>query len=163
MTVNLTLAKQHLRLDTTDEDTLVTAYLAAAKAWVENYTEQRLTRGQVTQTESDFGGYIDLTYGPDPEDVSVAYTDTDGNQQTVSPIIVSLRRIYPLNAWPSTANGTEIIVTYTAGFEETPGDLDAAVLLLIGDFYANREAGTATPAVSAAVEALCRPYRAVRV
>lgn len=163
MAVDLTLAKQHLRLDTADEDTLVTAYLAAAKAWVENYTEQRLTRGEVTQAETCFGSYIDLNYGPAPADVSVSYTDTDGDPQTVSPIIVSLRRIYPLNAWPSTRNGTEIIVTYTAGFDQTPGDLDAAVLLLTGDFYANREAGTATPAVSAAVEALCRPYRAVRV
>jgi uncharacterized phage protein (predicted DNA packaging) len=48
-----------------------------------------------------------------------------------------------------------------ADFEETPGDLDAAVLLLVADMYANREASSAAPATAAAVQALCFPYRSV--
>lgn len=163
MAVDLDLAKLHLRLDTADEDSLVSVYLTAAQAWVENYTEKALTRGAVTQAEARFGSYITLNRGPAPTDVSIAYTDTDGEEQTISDASIVGPRVYYLGGWPSHENGTEIIVSYTAGFSETPGDLDAAVLLLVGDFYANREAGTATPAVTMAVEALCRPYRSVRV
>ncbi|MBB4858265.1 putative phage protein (predicted DNA packaging) [Novosphingobium chloroacetimidivorans] len=42
-------------------------------------------------------------------------------------------------------------------------DLDAAVLLLVADFYVNREAGAATAATNSAVGALCFPHRSVLV
>lgn len=50
-----------------------------------------------------------------------------------------------------------------ADIEGGAADLDAAVLLLVADFYKNREAGAATAATSAAVEALCFPHRSVLV
>ncbi|WP_260928211.1 head-tail connector protein [Novosphingobium sp. 9] len=92
MAIDLSTAKQHLRVDASEEDALIGVYLLAAQGWVESYTDKTL-----------------------------------------------------------------------ADFDPVPGVLDAAVLLLVGDFYANREAGAATPAITAAVEALCDPYRAVQV
>jgi uncharacterized phiE125 gp8 family phage protein len=166
MTVSLPLAKQHLRVDHDDENALITAYLAAAVAWVENYTGKKLTRGAVTQEESAFGCYITLFRGPAPASVTVAYTDSDGAGQTIADGLVVKNRLYPNETWPSIATNTPITVTYTAGYTLTPSDLDNAVLLLVGHWYANREAvnvGNIVAELPFAVEALCRPYRDVLV
>lgn len=164
MAVSLDLAKQHLRLDTTDEDPLVGVYLAAAKAWVESYTGKALVRREVTTLRPAFACYLGLIWGPNPQAVSVAYIDTQDQPQTIDDARVVGDRLYPPSSgWPTAADDTAITLTYTAGFDETPGELDAAVLLLLGDFYANREAGAAAPATTAAVEALCDPYRGVSV
>lgn len=162
MTVSLDLAKQHLRVDEDDEDSLVEIYLSAAKAWVENYTGKLLERRIVTQPETRFGAFIPLIYGPAPEDIEITYS-VDDVDQTITDARIVRDRLYPLASWPSVPTPAMIVVTYTAGYDETPGDLDAAVLLLTGDMYVNREAGAATPAIAAAVQALCSPYRAVLV
>ena len=47
--------KEHLRVDHTDEDTLIEAYRDAAIAWIEDYCNTRL--GDVTAV-----GYIDFFY-----------------------------------------------------------------------------------------------------
>lgn len=163
MTVTLALAKQHLRLDSADEDTLVSAYLAAAVAQVEGWTGKLLTRRAAQQTETALRGYVMLDFGPAPADVSMAYIDSDGAPQTIDDAMLAGGRLYRPDGWPATAAGSEVVISYTAGFDTTPSDLDAAVLLLVGDHYANRDAGKAAAAVTAAVEALCRPYRAVHV
>src|SRR5271170_1878980 len=38
--VSLTLAKQHLRIDFTDDDTLIPIYITAARQWAERYTRR---------------------------------------------------------------------------------------------------------------------------
>lgn len=163
MAVDLTLAKQHLRADSADDDVLIGAYLAAAKAWVENYTGKKLTRGVVEQREEAFGSYVPLIWGPLPENVSVAYSGADGNEATfIDGRLVRDRLYSPAAGWPSVAANTPIVLTYTAGFDETPADLDAAVLLLMGDLYADREEGPGQ-AIVAALLALCGPYRSVLV
>ena len=164
MAVDLALAKQHLRVTSDSEDALIGAYLNAAKAWVENYTSTKLARVEVTQTVCAFAVYVPLLYGPNPEGVEVSYTDADDQAATFADGRLLDGRLYaPVTGWPSFAEHTPITLTYTAGFETAPGDLDAAVLLLVGEYYQNREAGNAAPAVTMAVEALCRPYRSVWV
>ena len=164
MTVNLTLAKQHLKLETADEDALVAVYLSAATAWVEGYTGKLLTRRYVTQEEPGFATYLALSWGPSPADLSLAYTDSDGAEQTLSDArLVGLRAYAPLAGWPTSDDYAPVVLTYTAGFETAPADLDAAILLLTGEYHRNREAGSAAPSTIAAVEALCRPHRDVLI
>ena len=163
MAVDLALAKQHLRVLHNDEDTLIARYLAAAIAWVENYTGKLMTRREVTQEASAFTPYLSLFYGPNPVSLEIAYTDSDDAAQTVADAKIVQERAYPASSWPSAADDTPVTLTYTAGYETTPADLDSAVLLLVGEFYDNREAGETAPAVTMAVEALCRPYRSLRV
>lgn len=163
MSVDLALAKLQCRVDGPDEEPLLTAYLAAAVTWVENFTGKLLARGEVEQIEDRFGGPLVLMVGPSPEAATIEYVDTDGVVQSIADASLVGSRLFYLSGWPSTAPATEIVVRYTAGFAETPADLDAAVLLLVGEYYANREAGVCSPASTAAVEALCRPYRSVRV
>ena len=169
MAVDLTLAKQHLRVDHDDENSLITAYLNAAIDWVEGQTGKLLTRREVTQTEPGFLSYFRLHYGPAPATVSVEYTNSDNLAATVDDAMLSDGRLYPPfgEAWPAAARNTEVVLTYTAGYETTPDALNAAVLLLVGHWYKNREAvtlNTTNPAeLPLAVEALCKDYRPVMV
>lgn len=164
MAVTLALAKQHLRVDGTDEDTTIAAYLAAAVAWVENYTGKKLVRGEVTQEVAALESPVALSWGPEPVDLSVGYTDADDVARTFDDLTIVLGRAYA--SWPTPKEDTPITLTYTAGFEATPADLDSAVLLMTGHFYANREAvnvGSSVTEMPLAVEALCSPYRSVLV
>lgn len=163
MAVDLALAKQQVRVLHSHEDALIAVYLAAAKAWVENHTGKKLARGTVEQQEEAFGSYVPLVWGPAPQNASAAYVGATGAGTITDARLVGARLYAPTSGWPAIDPNTPIVVSYTAGFTETPADLDAAVLLLVGDFYMNREAGAATPATTAAVHALCSPYRAVLV
>lgn len=166
MAVDLALAKQHIRVLHNDEDSLIEQYLAAAIAWVENYTGKLLKRRETRQTAADFAAYLPLFFGPDPDGLAITYADTNGQPQTITDAKIVDARAYPASSWPSIAAHTPLTLTYTAGYTETPADLDSAVLLLVGHWYRNREAvniGNIVQAVDFAVEALCRPYRALRV
>lgn len=169
MAVDLTLAKQHLRVLHDDENALITAYLDAAKDWVESFTGKLLERREVTQIERGFVSYFRLFHGPDPATVSVAYTDADFASGSVADPLIAGDRVYPPlgEIWPAAATNTPVTVTYTAGYTETPDALDAAVLLLVGHYYKNREAITVSNTnpseLPLAVESLCRPYRAAFV
>lgn len=160
MTVTLALAKSHLRVTSSTEDTLIAQYMAAALAWVEQHTSKKMAVGAVTQTVTQFGDYIPLVWGPFVSLTSIAYTDTDDVAQTVADARVRDGRIYaPVDGWPAVADYTPITVTYQAGYATVPAPLDSAQLLLIGEYFDNRNAGDASPSIAAAVESLCRPYR----
>lgn len=173
MSVNLSLAKSHCRVTSSSEDTIITAYLNAAIAFVENYTRKKLTASTaVSQTFNRFPpdmngastGFL-LSWGPSPAAVVVSYTDTAGGAQTLTTAGGTARlsgnMVYPaLDAeWPEAAENSVVSIAYTVGYATTPADLDAAVLLLVGEYYDNRSAGMASPATTAAVHSLCEPFR----
>lgn len=162
MTVTLALAKQHLEYEDDDRDDLINQYIAAALAWVENYTGKKLSVGAVTQAVDGFGQYITLNRAPFVSLTSIAYTDTEGSPQAVTGARVLNGRIYPPETgWPSVGDYTGVTVTYQAGYSTAPADLISAQLLLVGHWFLNREAATERPAMEndLAVEALCRAYR----
>lgn len=164
--VSLSLAKQHLEYEDTDRDGLIAQYIAAAAAWVENYTGKKLTVGEVVQSENCFGDYIQLHSAPFVSLTSIAYIDADNAPETVTGAKVLNGRIYaPDGGWPSKADYSPVTVTYQAGYVAVPADLVSAELLLIGHFFENREAASEKPAmeIALAVEALCRPHRALLV
>lgn len=165
--VSLSLAKQHLEYEDTDRDGLITQYIEAAAAWVENYTGKKLAVGPVVQSEDCFGNYIQLQTAPFLSLTSIAYIDTNNAPQTVAGARGLNGRIYaPIGGWPSKADYTLVTVTYQAGYTTVPADLVSAELLLIGHWFENREAvnvGNITSELPLAVEALCRPHRNVLV
>lgn len=163
--MELSLAKQHLRVLHDSEDALIQQYVDAAAGWIEQYTGKLLTRREVTQIERGFNGQIRLFNGPDADSLTIAYTDTDDAPQTVSDAVLTDGVVHPAVAWPSTADNTAVTLTYTAGFATVPADLTSAQLLLIGHWFDNREAVSMDGAkeVPTAVESLCRPYRELRI
>jgi uncharacterized phiE125 gp8 family phage protein len=166
MSVDLPLAKAHCRVDHSDDDTLIAHYIAGAKAWVERYTGLVTEETELTQDFLEFGDYLELSRGPLVELLEIAYTDTDGDPQVVEDTRVQGLLIYPpLAGWPSIQTYTNITVTYDAGYggyNPVPPELTSAQLLLIGHWYANREAvvvGDMSNEVQFAVEALAGPFR----
>lgn len=165
MSVDLTLAKAHCRVNSSSEDTLITQYLAAAKAFVEGYTHKRLTAEAAV--EQEFAAFpsdpysFTLLWGPVPATVVVTYSDENGDEQTITTARLVGSKLYPPldTEWPETEANSSIAIAYTAGYSTVPSDLDNAVLLLVGEYFEKRSAREASSAVSAAVESLCEPYR----
>lgn len=146
----LTLAAVRDQVGIVDDnsfDTLLTAYIPAAREMVENYTGHILMQRDFTEYLDRFGRYLEITRRPIVAVTEIAYTDSDGVEQTYADFVASIdrlpARIYPaLNGWWPTlgTNGT-ISVTYTAGYEagSEPAALLHAMRLLIGSWFANRE------------------------
>lgn len=172
-------AKLHLRVDVSDDDMLIDAFVSAATAHAEQYMRRALIsrtyRYWLDGWPSD--GVIWLPMPPLRSVSSITYYDEDDADYTLAtseyyvdavsmPGRVMLRRD---GSWPSVtlrvANG--VAVLFEAGYgtaaSDVPEDVRNAIRLLVGHFYENREAVVSTGAVPKelpfAVRALLDPYR----
>jgi uncharacterized phiE125 gp8 family phage protein len=184
--VTLSEAKTHLRVDSTAEDTLIESLIDAATAYIDG--PKGIGRALVDQQwdlrlDCFPWGRIILPLVPVRTVDEITYTDTAGNTQTLasSRYIASVERepatIEPEynENWPSTRLVADAVkVRFTAGYEadtgssptdygaNIPGDLKAAVLLLIAHLYENRSAVMADSmqTLPMAVEHILARYRA---
>lgn len=170
--VTLAEAKLHLKVDGTDEDTLVQAYIAAATDYVEQITGRSIMPQTWRLTQDAFEDSFPLPKGPVQSVQSVQYYDENDTLQTVpaSTYTVDLESdpqwiVRNTEAdWPVTAQGVNVVrVTYVAG-STVPAAIKQAVLLLVGDYYRNRENTTIgvgitqTPELPHGVKALLANY-----
>jgi uncharacterized phiE125 gp8 family phage protein len=179
--VSRTEAKAHLRVNGTDEDTLIDGLVSGAVSHLDGYAGV-LGRCMVTQTwRQDFDEFSGNTLRLPLLAASIASVKTrasDGTLATVSADDYALKqdalgsyvRFDDEYSYPgdlAQANG--ILVEFTAGYglaASVPAALKAAILLLIGHWYANREAvvtGTIATELPISVEALITPYRRVGI
>jgi uncharacterized phiE125 gp8 family phage protein len=176
--VTLAEAKAHLRLESAEDDTYVSALIQAAR----QHVEEVCWRGVVTQTrEAVLEGFpdceaVELPGGNLGAVSSVVYVDVDGAEQTLATsayeadtVSVPGRLVLAYGAsWPSTRSQWNAVrVRYTVGWEvaDVPMPIRQAVLLLVGQMYEHRVpeiTGTIVSGVSFAVDALLAPYRLVR-
>lgn len=177
----LTLAdvKLHLRVDITDDDTLIMSLLRAARLYVEQICRPR--RALVAQTwlyvADDFpSGPLELRVVPLQSVTSVQYVTDAGVTATVSSADYHVdtyrqpgRIVLKSTAnWPSVtlADVNGFRVTFVAGETVVPDQLKQALLLLIGHWYENREtvqlSGAVPQEIPFAVSALLTPYRGDR-
>jgi uncharacterized phiE125 gp8 family phage protein len=106
---------------------------------------------------------------------SVQYVDTDGVTQTAAASVYQvstedepawIEEAYG-QSWPSTrATSDSVIITYTAGYgaagSSVPAAIRQAMLLMVGQWYENREPvviGTIQSKLSFTVDSLLEPYR----
>lgn len=172
--VTSTVAKLHLRVTTTDEDTIIAAYLSAAIAWVETYTGHILAQREVEDTFGEWGEYLTLYHQPitvgDPTPTLVVeYTDDEGDFiEYEARVIRDFKYPWTIHppygfSFPSLGGPATIKVTYTAGYDagEVPVALNQAILLLIGHWFMNRSGLQEESLQEAplAVKSLCAPYR----
>lgn len=174
--VTLAEARAHLRVTNTDEDTLITSLITAARQWAEEYTR----RAFVTQTlEYRIPKFADRIYLPRPSlqyVVSVKYLDGDEALQTLastywvehtSDVSVGYIQRAPTQTWPSVADRDDAVrIQYVAGYADpgsptagiggVPEAIRRAILLLLGDAFRNRDAPMEA---SKTVEYLLSPYR----
>lgn len=175
--LSLDEAKDHLREDGDDQDNLIESLILASRQWL----EEDLGRSFVTQTWvlklDRFPAGDTAILLPRPPLVSVssiAYVDEDGVTQTWAadnytvdshsePGRVTLA--YGAS-WPTTRDvPNAVTVTYVAGYgasTEVPEPIKAAMRLLIGHLYENREhevTGTVVARLGFSLAALTAPYR----
>ena len=153
--VTLTEVKQHCRIDTDDDDSLLTTYLEAAVSMLDGVNGY-LNKALVTQrwaytVRSPYNGQILLPLLPAIDLVSITYYDTDNVQQTATLSDFGLYTdgyeaiVQPLTniEWFSTYERPDAItITYDAGFgaaADVPPVLKLAIKHLISSWYENRE------------------------
>jgi uncharacterized phiE125 gp8 family phage protein len=153
--VSLAELKLHLRVeqDQAAEDDLITSLGKAAREYAEKHTR----RSFITTTwRKKFGRFCNRMVLDNPPLIAVStitYVDDAGDSQTLSASlyqVVSSEEpgfVCPAYAvtWPTTRNIPEAVtVNYTAGYGATaasvPEGIKAAIKLIVGNLYENREA-----------------------
>lgn len=150
--VTLEEAKLHLRLDTTAEDSLISALIVAAREYVEMYTRRQL----VTATwELSLDAWPLCIRPPKPPlqvVTGITYMDSAETLQTVDPTMYRVDttrepgRILVATgvSWPAVVRVPGAIrVTYEAGYgaaSAVPATFKQAMLLYMADMYEHREA-----------------------
>jgi hypothetical protein len=152
--VSLAEAKAWCRIDTPDEDDLVSALIAAARLQVESETRRALvTQSWRLSLDCPRGRLIVLPVAPVGEITSATADDAD-IEVTVQGDAVLL----PGEGY------RQLVIDYTAGYgaaADVPADLKQAVLALVGYWYENRDlAAAATPV---GLDRLLAGYRRVRL
>lgn len=147
--VTLEEAKLHLRVDGTDEDALIGGLISAAREWAEHYTGRALAPQTLEMALDQFPeDFIDLDLPPVSSVTSIKYTDSTGVEQTLATdqyafsLYGEARRISLTygNSWPTTqAIANAVRIRYVTGYTTTPKAAKAAILLMVGHLYANRE------------------------
>lgn len=177
--VSLEEVKAHLRIADDDSDTLLPIYIAAARQWIDG-NDGWLGRALVSQTwELTLDEFptseIRLPLPPVQSVTSVKYDDGDGIEQAIDSADYYLDTtggvgwVVPLAnvSWPATLAGVNTVrVRFVAGYAtaaDVPAPIRAAILLMVGHLFANREAVMSGPndirQLPLGVDALLAPYR----
>ncbi len=158
--VTLAEAKAHLRVDFDDDNDLIEAYIEAAVDFVDGYGGY-LGRALIDQT---WDYYLDAFPGTDPIEIPLpplievigVFYQSGGEQEfssssyTVDPTGEPGRiSLLSGGSWPTAETVSNAVrIRFRAGYldqgvsppvESVPGTIKAAILLHIGDLYANRE------------------------
>lgn len=161
-------AKAHIRVLHDEENDLIASLRNAACEYVERVSGVALAEADYIWEGDSFARMVAFPLRPVTAIGSVAYTDGDGASATYNGARIVNGAVFPAfgESWPS-AYGY-VAVTFSAGLaspDEAP-DLIAAVKLLLGHLYTNREAvvtGTIATDLPLAVDALIQTHRRVLV
>lgn len=155
--VSLEDAKLHLRVDTDDENSLISSIIAAAALDAEHEMGRALMPQKWLLSLDHFAACISLKRPPVSAIDSVKYLSSAGGAAiTVSPADYQLLNgsdyaadLIPAfgRSWPSTAAQPESVqILFTAGYADAasiPANIGAWIKLRIGALYEHREAWTA--------------------
>jgi uncharacterized phiE125 gp8 family phage protein len=176
--VTLTEAKLHLRVDVTDDDALITSLITAAREYCEEWCQRSFVQ-HVYRAEVDcFEDEMVLPGRPVQAIQSIKYWDTSSpsSLEILDTSIYDLvrnrvRRNYG-ETWPSVYPRDDAVeVTFTTGYSDlaspedtvanVPEGIKAAIKMMVGDLYENREGkifGT-VQSTNPTVLSLMRPFR----
>jgi len=186
--VTLAEAKAHLRVDHEAEDALIAALIIAARETVEQATGRAILPQDWELRLDDFpvrcsrgawvrDGAIVLPHAPLVSVTSIITLGADGVETVMASDTYQVSIPSGPNAgqasitpaagalWPPLDAGVSgaVRVGYRAGYVNAsvvPAALRAAILLLLGDLYANREAASAAKVTdNPTIERLLAPYR----
>jgi uncharacterized phiE125 gp8 family phage protein len=174
--ISLQEAKEHLRVDGDEENSLINSLIITARDFVEKRTGRALVTQKIELTLDEWpANEIILPMPPVQSIDSIVYKDKNNIEHVLdssgyfSDLDSEPARIVPNESWPSVELYPvgAIKVRYTAGYDtaSVPTSLKQAMLLLIGTWYENREAvlvGNTANQIPFTVDALIWPYRMFR-
>lgn len=178
----LTLAEcyTHLRVEAVDsdghpEDTLILGMAQAAREYCENFTGLSLALKDYEVRMDAFPDPLELPHPPfvgllAGVTISDEISDNaiDEDTYTIDDYSGIFATIKPTTTWPTLGTGNTVRIRYRAGYGDEseaaghlPQAIRAAMLLVLGHLYKNREASTAEALTTLplGVESLLRPYR----
>ena len=156
--VTTTDQKDWMRVDGSDEDTLVGNLASASRAWFEMSTNRQLITATWTYKLSTFpaSGDLVLPISPLQSVTSITYIDTDGATQTWSSSLYivdtasdrgAVRPIYDEDYPDSRGYVGDVTVTFVAGYGDASTDVPdgalTAIKVLAANWFENREANAA--------------------
>jgi uncharacterized phiE125 gp8 family phage protein len=170
--VTLAEVKLYLKVESADEDALLTTLIKAAVGHIAERCGRPLAAEVWQLTLDAFSDTIELPKAP-VTDATVRYVDSAGLSQDVDLAVYSLDLVSQPQwvvrnsdqVWPTPIDGVNAVsVEFTAGYDDTtlPQELKLAVMMLVEHWYSNRgvaQVGNTVNDLPFAVEALIGPYR----
>jgi len=178
--VSLERAKQHLRVDVSDDDDLITDMIKAAADYAEGFMGRTIVDTTYDLVLDGFPKNRVSLALPRPPLIAlggVYLLDADDNETTLAGVVVDLaggRLIAPSGGWPTATSEASVRVRYRAGYVSydaeasppategaVPSAIVAGLLLYIGSLYQQREdqTPTAMTTIPLSAERLLRMYR----
>jgi len=162
LAVSLAEAKAHLRIDSSDEDTLITSMITSATEVAEQITGRAIMPQTWALTMDGFPSVIELTRVPVASITSVTYIDPTETAITLGTGNYRLRNIDDYASalivpaygaeWPDTLDDTDTVeVRFVAGYANAaavPQPIKNWILINVASQYENREETTARQTVS---------------
>lgn len=153
--LTLTQVKDYLNVDDDSEDALISSLIAAARSYVEEFTQRPLCSQTKILHADYFEKEIPLSANLLSVDV-IRYRDTDGVQQVLPDteydvdIWGQIGSVRPATgvSWPAVLDQLNAVeIEFTAGYgynmrAAVPEPIKAAMLLFIGHLFLNRESVT---------------------
>jgi uncharacterized phiE125 gp8 family phage protein len=177
--VSLNEAKAWLRLDNTDEDSMITALITAARLTVEA-ASRRLLISQNWRLVMDHwpvGGIVKVQLSPFKTILAARSFDINGNATTYDPTgfivdkaseparIMAANNIAPVTGRPFAGIELDVQLGFGANASDVPQPLRQAILLLVALWFENRGDGIggAGEPLPPAIKALITPFKRPRI
>lgn len=176
--VTLDEAKSHLKVDVTDEDTLIESLITTARKHIEQLTWLQLISATYTlKMDCLPTGAIIVPRPPLQSVSSITYEDENDATQTLATSEYTVDassfpgRIVPAfgESWPATLGHiNDVTVAYIAGYGDSgtsvPGPLKHAILMLTEYLHKNRSGGCGIPMFveAMALSFACHDHRLTR-
>ena len=161
--VSLDDLKSHLRVTSSAEDVLISAYGIAATAAAERWTQRIIiAREAVLSLDCLPGGKIPIEL-PGGNIISLTSVFADGVEITGCTVLGHSPAILLNPAdWPAvTGDGYPVTITYQVGMATIPQDLSHAIKLFVGEMYQRRANAVEGPLAQTLLSAeyLMGPHR----
>lgn len=135
--ISLDDAKKHCRVTSNDHDDVLNIYIAAARDYIEKYTGVKINTQTVSFELTDYRKVMNLPVAPIKEITSVTVNGAAFDDYEVT----GLNTLRPIICWNSKPNEKDrVLITAIVGFDVTQPSIYSAMLLLVGQWFDNREA-----------------------
>jgi uncharacterized phiE125 gp8 family phage protein len=144
--IPIDILRTRLRVEVESDDTDLAALCIAAGDLIEKETGTLLRSRTVIEYIAGWRRTV-LRKGPVTNVISVGYTDTAGNPQTLTASEFFLHQddellVLDFDTTAAIKENTQPTVTYTAGYATVPQALQQCIVALVGAWYNNPEASS---------------------